>query len=329
MYPTKLQPAVKNYLWGGKRLAQEFNIASKDPSIAEAWMLSCHSAGESRILNGPLSGRTLGEVLFGEAETALGTSASLAGYFPFLIKLIDAGKDLSVQVHPDDAYAQAHEGGFGKTEVWYVLDAAEGASIRYGFTRTVTKEAIRQRIEAQTLDEVLRKIPVKRGDCIFVPPGTVHAIGAGILIAEVQQNSDATYRLFDYGRKDKQGNVRELHVDKALDVALLEPSPDPAPVEIQERNGYAISLLASCPAFTSELVQIESFAELHCGTYSMVSAVVTGGSGRILFANRTYGSDGEMEIRKGTSVFLPAGTGDFRIEGKCEVLLTARGRIAV
>ncbi len=328
MYPTKLQPAVKNYLWGGRRLAQEFNIASNDPSIAEAWMLSCHSAGESRILNGPFGGQTLGSVLFGEAETALGTSASLAGYFPFLIKLIDAGKDLSVQVHPDDAYAQAHEGGFGKTEVWYVLDAAEGASIRYGFTRTVTKEEIRQRIDAQTLDEVLRKIPVKRGDCIFVPPGTVHAIGAGILIAEVQQNSDATYRLFDYGRTDKQGNVRELHVDKALDVALLEPSPDPAPVEIQERNGYTISLLASCPAFTSELVQIESFAELHCGTYSMVSAVVTGGSGRILFANRTYGSDGEMEIRKGTSVFLPAGTGDFRIEGKCEVLLTARGRIA-
>ena len=328
MYPTKLQPAVKNYLWGGKRLAQEFNIASKDPSIAEAWMLSCHSNGESRILNGPLSGQTLGEVLFGEAETALGTSASLAGYFPFLIKLIDAGKDLSVQVHPDDAYAQAHEGGFGKTEVWYVLDAAEGASVRYGFTRAVTKEEIRQRIASQTLDEVLRKIPVRRGDVIFVPPGTVHAIGAGILIAEVQQNSDATYRLFDYGRTDQSGKLRQLHIEKALDVAILEPAPDLKPVEMQDREGYEISLLALCAAFTSELARIRSFAEFHVGTYSMVSAVVTGGAGRILFANRSFGSDGEMEIRKGTSVFLPAGTGNFRIEGKCEVLLTARGRIA-
>lgn len=329
MYPTKLQPAVKNYLWGGKRLSAEFNIASKDPSIAEAWMLSCHNAGESRILNGPSSGKTLGEVLFGDAETALGTSSSLAGYFPFLIKLIDAGKDLSVQVHPDDSYAQVHEGGFGKTEVWYVLDAEEGASIRYGFTRTVTKEEIRQRIASQTFDEVLRKIPVKRGDVIFVPPGTVHAIGAGILIAEVQQNSDATYRLYDYGRKDKEGNLRDLHIDKALDVACLEPAPDLKPVEILERQGYATALLASCPAFTSELVRVRTAADFCCGTYSMISIVVTAGSARIHFANRGYGSDGEMEIRKGTSIFLPAGTGDFRIEGTCEVLMTARGKIAV
>jgi mannose-6-phosphate isomerase len=237
---------------------------------------------------------------FGEAERAWNFDRRRV--FPVLIsyraeKIFGAGTSA-------DAYAQAHEGGFGKTEVWYVLDAAEGASIRYGFTRTVTKEEIRQRIDAQTLDEVLRKIPVKRGDCIFVPPGTVHAIGAGILIAEVQQNSDATYRLFDYGRRTSKETYANFMWIRPLMWHFSNLS-DPAPVEIQERNGYAISLLA-CPAFTSELVQIESFAELHCGTYSMVVAVVTGGSDGSFSRTGHTDRTGRWKSGKGTSVFLPA-----------------------
>ncbi len=328
MYPLLLQPTVKNYLWGGQRLAAEFHIATDGNTAAEAWMLSCNDAGETVIRNGPDSGRTLADVLFGAAESALGTSFSLSRYFPFLIKLIDAGRDLSVQVHPGDLYAQIHEGGFGKNEAWYILDAEEGATILYGFTRRITREELRERVADQTLEEVLRKVPVKRGDVIYVPAGTVHAVGAGILLAEVQQNSDSTYRLFDYGRTDKNGKPRELHVEKALDVAILEPSFDPEPVHFREETGYSSAVLASCSAFTSEIVRIDTFADFSCGPHSFFSVIVTRGDGRILFANRDYGSDGEMELPKGTSLFLPAGTGDFRMIGECEILLTSQGPAA-
>ena len=216
-YPLLLKPVFKSYLWGGDRLQKEFGFHSGDPITAEAWMLACHKDGSSVVANGALAGQMLPDVLqkWGYEE------------LPILIKLIDAKQKLSVQVHPDQEYALLHEGDNGKTEMWYVVDCAEGAELIYGFQKRISREEFKKRIEDNTLDEVVNRVPVQRGDVFFIEAGTLHAIGEGVLIAEIQQSSNVTYRVSDYGRLDANGKPRALHVEKALDVTVTDVPSHP------------------------------------------------------------------------------------------------------
>lgn len=247
----KIHPACKQYLWGGEKLIREYGISSPNTPLAEAWVLSAHSDGDSRISfsEGELcsegketsEGKVCSEgkessegESFSEEESssegesfaeylkchpeAVGSFGKAFPFFPTLIKLIDAKKALSIQVHPDDSFALSREGQYGKTEMWIVLEREEGAFLYFGFQKDYTEEEIRRAIEAENFPSLLCKVMVEPGDVFFIPAGTVHAIGAGILLAEVQQNSNLTYRVYDYGRKDAQGNTRELHVEKALEV---------------------------------------------------------------------------------------------------------------
>ena len=213
--PLLLSPAFKDYIWGGNRLKRDWGKQTDMTPLAESWELSCHEAGPSVIAGGAYAGRTLGEYL-AEHPQDTGTKAQNAGAFPLLIKLIDAAGPLSVQVHPDDAYAREFEHSLGKSEMWLVLDASEGAGIYYGFKRETSLAEMRAAIENNTLTELLSWVPAKTGDCFFIPAGTVHAIGAGLMVAEVQQSSNLTYRVYDYGRVGADGRPRELHIDKAL-----------------------------------------------------------------------------------------------------------------
>lgn len=259
----KIHPACKQYLWGGEKLIREYGISSPNTPLAEAWVLSAHPDGDSRISfsEGELCSEgkesSEGEVCsegkessegkvcsegkessegesFSEEESssegesfaeylkchpeAVGSFGKAFPFFPTLIKLIDAKKALSIQVHPDDSFALSREGQYGKTEMWIVLEREEGAFLYFGFQKDYTEEEIRRAIEEDNFPSLLCKVMVEPGDVFFIPAGTVHAIGAGILLAEVQQNSNLTYRVYDYGRKDAQGNTRELHVEKALEV---------------------------------------------------------------------------------------------------------------
>lgn len=215
--PFLLSPYYKSCIWGGNSLARLYGKRADIPQLGETWECSVHPSGQSTVASGCFTGRLLGDVL-SEYPSLLGKENEL----PILIKLIDAQSDLSVQVHPDDAYAISHEEQHGKTEMWYILEAQPGAQLVLGFDRPLTRQLVREAAERGGLGRYLRYVPVKRGDAFLIEPGTVHAIGGGIVLAEIQQSSDVTYRLWDYGRKDKDGKLRPLHIDSALDVAVLD-----------------------------------------------------------------------------------------------------------
>ncbi len=314
----KLQPALKDYLWGGQKLKTDFGLQSNMDIVAEGWMLSCHKDGENTVLNGEHAGKTLSEVLQAEGNALLGTNAEKFDRFPILIKLIDAKKDLSVQVHPDNEYALRVEGEYGKTECWYILDCEEGAELIYGFKREISKEEFRKRIEENTFLEVVNKVKVHKGDLFFIEAGTLHAIGGGILLAEIQQNSNTTYRVYDYGRVGADGKPRPLHVEKAIDVtSCVPPTRSAAPQgERIQKDGFAEQLLTVCDLFNVKSVQVESVYENHADKTSFVSLLVTDGSGKIACGGE------EMPIQKGDSLFLSADSGVYRITGGLEIIET-------
>lgn len=316
-YPLFLTPCLKEYLWGGTRLLTDFGFPAKGPTAAEAWVLSCHKDGPSVVGNGPLAGRTLTEALAEWGPGALGRRAAGFPYFPLLIKLIDAKDRLSVQVHPDDAYAARVEGEYGKTEMWYVVDCEPGASLYFGVNRAITKDEFRKRIEENTLTDVLYKADVKKGDVFFIQSGTIHAIGAGILICEIQQNSNTTYRVYDYGRRGADGKLRELHIDKAIDVSTLTPSDtadkQSAPEQIP---GGTKTALASCEYFTTEKYVVDGTVEINVDDSSFASLVVTEGAGTVT------GPENAVEFKAADSLFVPAGTGKVTVSGKCTIVKT-------
>ena len=307
--PVKLTPAFKDYLWGGVRLKSEFNKNCDLDRVAESWELSAHKDGQSIVADGACQGMTLNEYIATLGKEALGTASAKYDYFPLLIKLIDAKGDLSVQVHPSDAYALEHEGEYGKTEMWYVLDCDEGAALYYGFTRDITREEYENAIKDGKLTDILNRVDVKRGDVFFIPAGTVHAIGAGILICEIQQNSNTTYRVYDYNRRDKDGNLRPLHVAKALEVSNLQKSPD-LPVTPEGAD----ILLAECEYFEVRRLRVDSTTTVTADETSFVSLMVTDGEGILTFA------DGEIAFRKGDSLFIPAQNATFTVSGTCELI---------
>ncbi len=314
MYPLLLKPPVKDYLWGGSRLKTEYGFECQGDIAAEGWMLSCHKDGSNTVLNGEMKGKALPEVLKLWGNAALGEKASKFEYFPLLIKLIDAKDKLSVQVHPEDEYALRNEGEYGKTEMWYVVDCEEGAELIYGFNRAVSKEELEQRIKDNTLAEICNYVPVSKGDVFFISAGTLHAIGSGILIAEVQQNSNTTYRVSDYGRLGADGKPRELHIEKALDVTVRDVPAMPygKTGETKKTPFGSIRDLAECDLFTAKLYSLKGDGEIHCKD-SFVSLLILEGNAKI-----TYG-DEVLTAQKGDSIFIPAGV-KVNLSGEGEIL---------
>lgn len=299
----KLKPACKDYLWGGSKLREEYNISSDLDPLAEAWVLSCHPDGPSVVENGPDAGLTLPEYIEKHGRGVLGKNCARFEDFPILTKFIDAKGDLSIQVHPDNAYALEHEGQYGKTEMWYVLEAEPDAFLYYGFKHPITKEEYKQRIENNTLTEALNAAPVKKGDVFFIPAGTLHAICKGIVIAEIQQNSNVTYRVYDYGRVGADGKPRQLHVAQALEVTECAP---PRP---QDFGGH----LAACEYFTADAVQ--GSAGGVCSENAFTSLLITDGAGSLACGGEA------LAVRKGDSLFLPAGSGDWKLTGSASALV--------
>lgn len=316
MYPLLLKAPLKDYLWGGTRLIDEFNFESEKDIAAEAWMLSCHKDGNSIVRNGDFSGSTLQQVLDNWGAAALGNKAKDFAYFPILIKLIDAKDRLSVQVHPDDEYALAHEGEYGKTEMWYVVDCEEGAQLIYGFNQNITQGEFLERINNNNLSPVCNYVPVKKGDVFFIEAGTMHAIGKGILIAEVQQNSNTTYRVSDYGRLGADGKPRQLHIKQAVEVTKTQ-KPSRAYGNVGDVTIYpfgTVRELASCEYFTTELINLNGNVGIYDND-SFISFLVLDGDATLSYTG------GMMRLKKGDSVFLPAGL-KVSICGTAEILYT-------
>lgn len=318
MFPVKLIPPVKDYIWGGEKLKTEYGIHTDLAKAAEAWVLSCHKDGQSIISGGEYDGRTLESVIAEQGGAILGKNAARFDFFPVLIKLIDAKDNLSVQVHPDNEYARVHEGEYGKTEAWYILDCEPGASLIYGFKQPISRDEFRERIEKNSLLDVVNQVPVHPGDLFFIDSGTLHAIGEGILLAEVQQNSNTTYRVYDYGRLGVDGKPRALHIDKALDVTCCKPPKHPVGPSgtVEQHSGYTSTLQASCEFFTFSTLEIDGTAAFTTDGSSFVSLVVLDGAGTLESAGDA------MQLRKGESVFVPADAGEYSLTGNLKVLAT-------
>ncbi len=312
---VRLTPAFKDYIWGGTRLRDDFGKQCDLEKIAESWELSCHKDGSSVVSTGEYAGLTLAEYIEKKGRDILGENCRKFENFPILIKLIDAKDNLSVQVHPDNEYALRVEGEYGKTEMWYVVDCDEGAQLLYGFTKEISKEEFAARIADNTLLEVTNSVPVKKGDVFFIRSGTLHAIGKGILIAEIQQNSNTTYRIYDYGRVGKDGKPRELHVEKAKEVTSLKPAQPYPESPAVSKDGYTEKLLSSCEYFTTYALEVDGKAVLAADKSSFVSLLILDGEGAVR-------GDDTVDFKKGDSIFIDAGTGEFTVDGKCSLVLT-------
>lgn len=304
MSVLKLSPGCKDYLWGGRRLIEEYGKQYTGDVLAETWELSCHPDGPSVICNGEYAGCTLAEYIEEEGRAVLGTHCRRFRDFPILIKFIDAKDNLSIQVHPDNRYALKNEGQYGKTEMWYVMDAGKDAFLYYGFQKEISRQEFERRIQEDTLLEVLNAVPVQKGDVLFIESGTIHAIGKNILIAEIQQNSNVTYRVFDYNRKGPDGKTRPLHVEKALEVTDLRPVK---PMAFGPHLG-------TCPYFTVDRKR-GSFQAV-CGEETFQALLIAEGEGKAACGTEI------RTVKKGDCLFLPAGSGAYWVEGNCETLIT-------
>lgn len=320
--PFLLKPSGKDYLWGGTRLRDDFSKDIPITPFAEAWECSTHPAGDSTVASGQFQGQKLVDVLRAHSELVGSHPECKNGEIPILVKLIDAKKNLSVQVHPDDQYAYTHENGQrGKTEMWYVVDALPGTKLIYGFHRDISKEELRRYAEDGTIEKYLQSVEIKKNDVFLIQPGTVHAIGAGALIAEIQESSNLTYRLYDYNRIDKNGKKRELHISKALDVANLKAVNTPRqPIRVLKyRPGFASELLCRCRYFQVERLlinteRIRTMYSFHIGSSSFEVILCIDGCGVFFF-------DQEMiPFFKGDTIFIPADSTEIKVHGQASLL---------
>ena len=319
--PFLLKPAAKDYLWGGSRLNDDFGKAIPLSPLAETWECSTHPDGQSLVAE---TGEPLGELLNRHSDYLGSHPLYLTkgkGELPILIKLIDAKQDLSIQVHPDDEYALKYENSLGKTELWYVLAAKQNAELIYGFNRSVNQEQVKRAIQEKRIEENLNHVPVQKNEVFFVEAGTVHAIGAGILLAEIQESSNVTYRLYDYDRIDREGRKRPLHIDKALDVAKLTASTAPRqPMRILKyRNGCAGELLGRCRYFQVERMLLNTeiqreLAAFRTDSNSFHVLLCTEGCG-VLFGDQIM-----IPFFKGDCIFVPAESIPLKFHGKAQLL---------
>ena len=314
-----LRPATQDYLWGGSRLNDNFNLGIPVVPFAEAWMCSTHPDGLS-VLD---SGEALRDVLAahpGYLGTHVLQTTGGKPELPILIKLIDAKKDLSVQVHPDDDYAKRVEGALGKTEMWYVLAARRDSELVYGFREDMDEQRVRAALSDGSIEKHLNHVPVHRDDVFFIEPGTVHAVGEGCLIAEIQESSNITYRLYDYNRTDKYGRRRPLHVDRALEVAKLSSSSAPRqPMRVLKyENGTASELLCRCRYFQVERLLLNTenrkYADFRTGENSFHALLCVEGCGVL------FGEDCMLNFFKGDCVFVPADSIPMKLHGQAQLL---------
>ena len=317
--PFLLTPACKDYLWGGSRLNDEFNFGCKIFPFAEAWVCSAHPDGTSRV---PEFDCNLSDLLKQHPEY-MGTHASKinCGELPIIIKLIDARQKLSVQVHPDDAYALANENSLGKTEMWYVLSAKKGAKLVYGFNQDMNEACVKHALEEGTIERYLNHVAVHKDDVFYIKTGTVHALGAGVIVAEIQESSNLTYRLYDYDRTDKNGERRELHVDKALRVMKAGSSAEPRqPMRVLKyTKGCARELLMRCKYFQVErlLLNTEIYRQMtgyKTESNSFHVLLCTDGCGTL------FGEEYMLNFFKGDCIFVPANSIPLKIHGKAQFL---------
>ncbi len=322
----RLEPAFKDNLWGGTKLRTVFGKKCDYDIIGESWELSAHPDGQSVIASGAFAGMYFGEFIEKYGDSVVGWKSSSLDRFPVLIKFIDAKKDLSIQIHPDDDYALENENEFGKNEMWYVVDCEPGSYLYCGLKQDSSKEEIRERIENNTITDILNKIEVHKGDCVMVKAGTIHAIGAGILICEIQQNSNCTYRMYDYDRRDKFGNRRELHIDKAIDVVDVKkykPFVSGNSADVSE----GAELLVSCKYFecykyvlgtitdNSDII-IPGKVNISVDAMSFRSIIIIEGTGKIAVGNNV------MDYKAGDSFFITAGEKVVSVEGTGIIIVT-------
>ena len=320
LYPMKLIPATKDIIWGGRRLIDSYHKRSGTERLAESWELTVRPDGMSVVANGEYAARTLGEFIDAAGADVIGKGYD-GDRFPLLIKLIDARDRLSIQVHPSDEYAQRNENEYGKTEMWYIVEADEGAELVFGLSSDYTPEGFKAALDAGRVEDMLRRVKVHAGEVYFIPSGLVHAIGAGILICEIQQNSNVTYRVYDYNRPGADGKPRALHINMALDVIVNSP---PAEFEglrfsrgVKPRDDSS-ALLAACDKFVVTRYDVSGRVAVDADETSFVSLTFTDGDGVISYDGKDY------EFTKGDTYFLPAGMGRAEIRSDRAVAIAAR-----
>ena len=314
LYPIKLLPYVSETIWGGKKLIEEYGVETEKSNAAEGWMLSCHEAGSSTVANGVFAGKTFADVVK-ENPVLCGKNAGNFEDFPILIKFIDAMDNLSVQVHPTKEYCELTGKGQSKTECWYIIDCEEDAGLILGFKDKISPEEFKAAIANNTLTDYVETVKVKKGDFFFIDSGTLHAICKGILLAEVQESSNTTYRIYDYNRVGADGKPRELHVEDGAAVTKLEKYSQPdfsnPALDTDERR-----LLADCPLFKVWKLDIDGEIDGVAGEASFVSLLIMDGEGTLEACGET------LSLKKGDSIFIPANAGKYKLSGKLEIIET-------
>lgn len=316
LYPLKFHPILKERLWGGTKLGVQLNKPISSDITGESWELSGVEGDVSVVSNGALKGTSLNTLIANKADELLGTSVvkRFGKEFPILIKFIDAKQDLSIQLHPNDALAKKRHNSFGKTEMWYIMDAEKDAKLIVGFNQPVTKEQYVQSLENNTLLDYMNYENVRSGDTFFINTGKIHAIGAGVLLAEIQQTSDVTYRVFDFNRRDKEGNLRELHTDLALEAIDFDQKDD---FKVSyEKKKDRINPMVACPYFNTNFLHLEG--DLIQNTTQRDSFTIymcVEGEAQISNEN------GDTTVQKGESVLLPASSNTISLKTSgCKLL---------
>ncbi len=326
MQPSKLPilkftPIFKSVLWGGKRIAQFKNMPPQGDHVGESWELSPMKGNESVVSEGPMKGRTLPELMISDGEEIMGKRlyAKYGDKFPLLIKFIDSTDDLSIQVHPDDELAAKRHNSLGKTEMWFSVLPAEGAYLYAGFKKQITPEQFRAMVADNTIVDVLGKLYPKRGDMFFLPAGRVHSIGRGNFVLEIQEASDITYRIYDYDRRDAQGNPRQLHIEESVD-SITYNDTEMTVDHFEPKAGEEI-VMESCPFFTTTLMEIEGTTTLKLAERDSFSVVISTRGNAVLTA-----PDGSKTIlNQGETVLVPASMESLDITASgdsCEIVTT-------
>lgn len=319
LYPLKFNPIYKEKIWGGNKLHEVFYRDLPNNKIGESWEVAAHPNGTSIIKNGIYQGRKITNLIEKNPKKILGNiELNKNKRFPLLIKILDANAKLSVQVHPDDKYAEKVEGEPGKTEMWYILDAEPGAKLIYGLKAGTSKKEFTAAVKNGKIEDYLNEITVEKGDIYYMPSGTIHAIEEGILLAEIQQNSDTTYRVYDWNRLGKDGSPRELHIEKALDVIDFDKEIIKAkstPLTIQ-KNNYKRSFLAACPHFVTEKINVNGIYQLNTNGKRFYIIMNLNGQAGISSNNKIY------NLSPGDTYFLPAALGNVSIDGHNEMLIS-------
>lgn len=314
LYPIRLRPYVSETIWGGRKLIEEYGVETEKANAAEGWMLSCHESGSSSVANGEFSGKSLPEVVKAYPELC-GKNAEKFEDFPILIKFIDARDDLSVQVHPTKEYCELTGKGQSKTECWYIIDCDDDASLILGFKDKISPEQFKNAIANNTLTDYVERVKVKKGDFFFIESGTLHAICKGILLAEVQESSNTTYRIYDYNRVGNDGKPRELHVEDGAAVTKLEKYSQPD-FSSNGSDEAGRNLLADCPLFKVWKLDVDGVKTDVSGEDSFVSLLIMDGNGELEACGE------KLELTKGDSIFIPANAGEYTLSGKLEIIET-------